>query len=178
MALEFDQPKENEQYVKYVYDDKDRLYLRNVYQLSLTKSGPLNVAINKPKKLIYQDIYIYRNSQTPDEIRRIYQPIIEPPTGTRVGNTLTFTSNIISKSPVYASGFIFDGNIETLMKRAQYPDYRNLMSPPSNSPNTRSFTSNNAIGIITHTRNSASTLYIKAYCMVETGTLFSRTLTL
>ncbi len=177
MALEFDQPKENEQYVKYVYDDKDRLYLRNVYQLSLTKSGPFNVNINKPKKLIYQDIYIYRNSQNPDEIRRIYQPIIEPPTGTRVGSTLTFTSNIISKSTVYASGFIFDGDIETLMKRVQYPDYGRLMTS-SPSTEARGFTGNNAVGIITHTRNSASTLYIKAYCMVETGILFSKTLTL
>jgi len=177
MALEFDQPKENEQYVKYVYDDKDRLYLRNVYQLTLTKSGPLNVSIDKPKKLIYQDLYIYRNSQNPDEIRRIYQPIVEPPTGARVGNNLTFTSNIISKSTVYASGFIFDENIETLMKRAQYPNYSEYRLS-SNISNRRVFEGSSAVGNISHSMTIAPTLYIKAFCMIETGILFSKTLTL
>jgi hypothetical protein len=177
MALDFDQPKENEQYVKYIYDDKDRLYLRNVYELPIIKTGRINVNNTKPKKLLYQDLYIYRNSQNPDEIRRIYQPIITAPAGTRNGNNLTFTSNIVSKSTVNASGFIFDENIDTLMKRAQCPDYNDYRFTTATF-NRRVFTGNNAVGQISYSLTFASTLHIKAFCMIETGILFSKTLTL
>jgi hypothetical protein len=179
MALEFDQPKENEQYVKYVYDDKDRLILRNVYQADVNYSGiRRNRNYKKPKKLLYQDLYTYRNSQTPDYCRRIYQPNIAPPTGTRVGSTVSFETNIISKSKVLASGFMWYTEKDLLMKKAQYPDY-NALYRSSGSANNKTFAEDtNNVGKLNHTITSASTVYVKAYCMLETGILFSKTLTL
>jgi len=39
------------------------------------------------------------------------------------------------------------------------------------------YTGANALGTLTHTLTSASTHYVKAFAQVETGTLFSKTIT-
>jgi len=184
MALDFDQPKENELLVRYVYDDIDRLILRNVYQIDTNTSGLRGGSFprkyTRPKKLLYQDLYTYRNSQTPDYSRRVYQPIIAPPTGTRNGSTVSFSTSIICKSTIYGSGFIWRGSKNDLLLITQAPSYRELASSNTGVflDGRKVFTLESAIGQLNHTITTASTMYIKAFCMIETGILFSRTLEL
>jgi hypothetical protein len=181
MALDFDQPKENELFIKYIYDDMDRLILRNVYEFDFNNNGPgKKRKYIKPKKLLYQDVYKYRNSQSPDDVRRIYQPIIAPPTGTRNGSTVTFTTTINCRSTIKTSGFIWSGDFQSLMFRAQYPKYNDFRSPNDGTftQSTKNYTFQNATGQLTHTITTASTVYVKAFCMIETGILFSKTIQL
>lgn len=184
MALDFDQPKENELLVKYIYDDMDRLILRNVYQIdtntSSLRGGSFPNKYTRPKKLLYQDLYTYRNSQNPDYSRRIYQPVITPPTGTRNGSTVSFSTSIICKSTVYGSGFIWRESKDDLLIITQAPPYKFLAGSNAGvfTSGYKGFTLDSAIGQLNHTITTASTMYIKAYCMIETGILFSKTLTL
>lgn len=180
MALDFDQPKENELFIKYIYDDMDRLILRNVYEFNIGPKAPIKGVILKPKKLLYQDVYRYGNSQNPNIVKRVYQPIITPPTGTRNGSNITFTASFTCKSTVESYGFIWKENLDNLMMTAQYPDYVGLLGESEGTLNTgrRSLLGARGLGQLTHTLTTANTLYIKAYCIIETGILFSKTLTL
>jgi hypothetical protein len=180
MALEFDQPKENELFIKYIYDDMDRLILRNVYEFNVGAKAPIKNTPNKPKKLLYQDVYRYGNNQDPNNVKRIYQPIITPPTGTRNGSNISFTSTFTCRSNVETYGFIWRSSLDQLMMEAQYPsigDFRNT-NPGLLNDGRLVLQNISGLGQVTHTLTTASTLYIKAFCMIETGILFSKTLTL
>jgi hypothetical protein len=180
MALDFDQPKENELFIKYIYDDMDRLILRNVYEFNVGAKAPIKTSPNKPKKLLYQDVYRYGNNQDPNIVKRIYQPIITPPTGTRDGSNISFTSTFTCRSNVERYGFIWRNSLDTLMMEAQYPDIPNYKFDQGATlvSGRRVLQGASGLGQLTHTLTTASTLYIKAFCMVETGILFSKTLTL
>jgi hypothetical protein len=180
MTLDFDQLKENELFVKYIYDDMDRLILRNVYQFNVGAKAPIKTSPIKPKKLLYQDVYRYGNSQDPNSVKRIYQPIITPPVGTRNGSNISFTSTFTCKSNVETYGFVWRDSLNSLMMEAQYPNIPNLKIGTQGTliEGRKVLQGHSGLGSLTHTLVTANTLYIKAFCMVETGILFSKTLTL
>jgi hypothetical protein len=169
-----DRPEPIEGKVTYTYDDHDRLLYRNVYEGDrIDKSSffdnPTPNSINdRPKKLLYQDVYLYNNHGVAD-IKRIYQPVIDI-LGVRDGNDYAaVTAHITSRSKVLGSGFIYSESKESLLSQFLYPQP---------SLGSTSFKGRHAAGTITQTIAINNTLYIKAYAIMETGTLFSKTLTL
>lgn len=181
MNTELDTPEPNESLVTYTYDDYDNLIYRNVYdgdrnsfsrRFGLYNDGfPVSNNTNfAPKKLLYQDVYTYNKTTGQRETRRVYQPIIEI-SGERPSTpTVNVWANIVCRSNVLASGFITSTDKEAFVGQFLYPVQRSLFSA--------GFKGKNATGYITQTFAETATLYIKAYAMIETGVLFSKTLTI
>ena len=199
MIIDENRPEPNEGKVTYTYDHLDRLLYRNVYQGDVPHLRQTNVRSfadsggtgklagqRKPKKLLYQDYYTYNNNGL-RSVRRIYQPIVETPSFSRDANYRPIlTTNIICKSPVIASGFMWiqtydsnEGKIK-LMYKGMYTTNKFVIG---NNPIHLEdevylfrFLVSNAVGSITYTLNSNVTYFVKAWAQVETGTLFSKTI--
>jgi hypothetical protein len=199
MIIDENRPEPNEGKVTYTYDHLDRLLYRNVYQgdvphlrqtseRSYIGSGGTGklAGQRKPKKLLYQDYYTYNNNGL-RSVRRIYQPIVETPSFSRDENDYPIlATNIICKSPVIASGFMWiqagdsnEGKIK-LMYKGMYTTNKFVIG---NNPIHLEddvylfrFLGSNAVGPITYTLNSNATYFVKAWAQVETGTLFSKTI--
>jgi hypothetical protein len=201
MIIDENRPEPNEGKVTYTYDHLDRLLYRNVYQGdvphlravpnggSYTSGSSATGKVagqRKPKKLLYQDYYTYNNNGL-RSVRRIYQPIVEAPSFSRDENDYPILrTNIICKSPVIASGFMWvqtndsnDGKIK-LMYKSMYTTNKFVIG---NNPIHLEddvylfrFLGSNAVGPITYTLNSYAIHFVKAWAQVETGTLFSKTI--
>ena len=200
MIIDENRPEPNEGKVTYTYDHLDRLLYRNVYQGDvphLRQTSGLDASgigggtgklagQRKPKKLLYQDYYTYNNNGL-RSVRRIYQPIVETPSFSRDENDYPIlATNIICKSPVIASGFMWiqagdsnEGKIK-LMYKGMYTTNKFVIG---NNPIHLEddvylfrFLGSNAVGPITYTLNSNATYFVKAWAQVETGTLFSKTI--
>jgi hypothetical protein len=180
-----DKPEENEGLVTYTYDDYDRLLYRNVYQGDRSrrsrfflKSDGFQPTVWEqadkigPKKLLYQDVYSYNNSTGQKEVRRVYQPIIEISGIRDQSGYAVATANIICRSNVFASGFIYDTNKEALLQQFLYPSSERS----DNLYRTATAIGKDGVGTIQTTIQNTATLYVKAYAIVETGTLFSKTI--
>lgn len=203
MIIEENRPEPNEGKVTYTYDHLDRLLYRNVYQGDVPHlrqawsggnySGSTNstgklAGQRKPKKLLYQDYYTYNNNGL-RSVRRIYQPIVEilPAVYDGDQDLNVLKANIICKSPVIASGFIWietndtnEGKIK-LMYKSMYTTnkfvFGGIPFDMGDSVYLFRFLGSNAIGPITHSITpSGPTMHIKAWAQVETGTLFSKTI--
>jgi hypothetical protein len=191
MIIEENRPEPNEGKVTYTYDHLDRLLYRNVYQgdvphLRAVPNGTGKLAgQRKPKKLLYQDYYTYNNNGL-RSVRRIYQPIVETPSFSRDENDYpVLRTNIICKSPVIASGFMWvqtndsnNGKIK-LMYKSMYTTNKFVIG---NNPIHLEddvylfrFLGKNAVGPIAYTLNN-DYYFVKAWAQVETGTLFSKTI--
>lgn len=186
MDTSLDTPEPNEGLVTYTYDDYDRLLYRNVYQTDIktqrsrfSSGSTLNSNTDfKPKKLLYQDVYDYNNLGQ-STVKRVYQPVIEFVSAVRDSSTsaiIILTANITCKSQVVASGFVST----TVSKEALLGAF---LTPNTTSGNdlydTASFRGENAVGTIVHTITqspAAEIIWIKAYAVVATGTLFSKTI--
>ena len=181
----------------YVYDQYDRVYLKNYY-LGITGEthyqGPSQQTkgLREPKKLLYQDIYRYINNTTgqPSKVDRVYQPVISTPVITRNGNNFTVTASVACKSIIIQSGFVYTLSEDELKFHTMYPSPSFLTqgnigsnggrrgSIISPNPNyIHRFTGYNGLGTITWTTTQASTVYVKAFCAIETGVLFSKMVT-
>jgi len=198
MIIEENRPEPNEGKVTYTYDHLDRLLYRNVYQGDAAHKRftgvqddlpqkALIVGERKPKKLLYQDYYTYNNNGL-RSVRRIYQPIVEAPTSTYNSSLSAYTikTNILCKSPVIVSGFMYiqtgdENEAKTkLIYKSMYTPIklvRGFSNDGSLGDNVSSvrFTGKNATGTITHTLPNESH-YLKAFAQIETGTLFSKTI--
>jgi hypothetical protein len=196
MIIDENRPEPNEGKVTYTYDHLDRLLYRNVYQGDAAHkrfTGVLDdqprkaiiVGERKPKKLLYQDYYTYNNNGL-RSVRRIYQPIVEAPTFTFHEGDYTIKTNIICKSPVIASGFMWiqtndsnDAKIKLMYKGMYTPiklvrGYNNDGDLGDNVYSVR-FIGKNATGTITYILPN-NAYYLKAFAQIETGTLFSKTI--
>ena len=165
--------------VTYTYDELDRVYLRNVYKddtvqrargQGVSQQGWVIGGSQKPKELIYQDVHYYNtNIGGLSYIKRIYKPIISTP----VNNSGTITATVSSQSHIIAAGFHYhtDESIfcytviqpKLLTQIYQYWHYT------TNIPLETA---------VTITKASAGAGYYKTFAITETGTLFSRTLTI
>lgn len=166
--------------VTYTYDELDRVYLRNVYKDDTVKrargpqgGGALTLGPQKPKELIYQDIHYY-NTNTGDVsyIKRIYKPHISTP----INDSGTITATVSSESHIIAAGFHYKPTADEkefcfivvqpklLNQLGQYWHYT------TNIPLLSSVTLTKAA--------AASPGYYKTFAVIETGTLFSKTLTI
>ena len=192
MITDENRPEPNEGKVTYTYDHLDRLLYRNVYQgdaphlrQSPTGTGKL-AGQRKPKKLLYQDYYTYNNNGL-RSVRRIYQPIVEilPAVYDGDQDLNVLKANIICKSPVIASGFIWietndtnEGKIK-LMYKSMYTTNKFVFGDnPAHLEDDVylfRFLGSNAVGPITYTLSNAPH-FAKAWAQVETGTLFSKTI--
>lgn len=199
MIIDENRPEPNEGKVTYTYDHLDRLLYRNVYQgdaahrrgTKNTNDNPTVIKVagaRKPKKLLYQDYYTYNNNGL-RSVRRIYQPIVETPTLTLDDNGYTVKANILCKSPIIASGFIWinETNADTAKAKLMYKSMYTQASLAINVYNINPFDlgdgvegirfiGREAVGTISYPLNSGITHYLKAYAQVETGTLFSKTI--
>jgi hypothetical protein len=170
-----DRPEINEGKVTYTYDDNDRLLYRNVYdgdraRRSIFNSGTVGNNLNfKPIKLLYQDVYLYNNAGVCD-IKRIYQPEIDI-TGYRDDDAFARVIAFVTcKSKVLATGFIWNASKENLLESFLYPN-KNLF-------NNADYKGKRAVGELKKTIINFSTIHVKAYVVMETGTLFSKTITI
>lgn len=170
-----DKPEINEGKVTYTYDDNDRLLYRNVYdgdraRRSIFNSGTVGNNLNfKPVKLLYQDVYLYNNAGVCD-IKRIYQPEIDI-TGYRDDDSFArITAYVTCKSKVLATGFIHAESKEDLLQSFLYPN--------QGLYNNADYKGKNAIGELKKLIANFNTIYVKAYVVMETGTLFSKTITI
>jgi len=178
----------------YVYDQYDRVYLKNYYlgntgRVRYRGASSLVKGLKAPKKLLYQDIYRYINNTTgqPSKIDRVYQPVISTPVITRNGNDFTVTASVACKSLIIQSGFVYMLSEDELIFNTVYPSASYLTVGyyggskryytflPSNQ--IQKFTGYNGLGTITWTTTQASTVYVKAFCAIETGVLFSKMVT-
>lgn len=177
--------KEDYNLVTETYDDLDRLIYKNYYRSVVPYIKPgfnyaYGVINKKPKKLLYQDVYIYEGQKRiQSHIKRVYQPIIDFVSFVRVGSTnaVTATANFTCRSIIQASGFIWDANQNKLMNIAfMPPDFLK----GGISSNTTSFIAykeqNVTTGQKVHTVSSSGEIFFKAFAQVETGVLFSKTL--
>lgn len=176
----------NENLVTYTYDEWDRVLYKNVFRIDVPYRSSVNAQNNsiqnipqqdrKPKKLIYQDVYTYKNGtrKVAPSIKRVHQPVIEF-SASRVSNIITLNGDITCRSKVLASGFIWSttGVDATVAEAMMPPNYFKGAA----SATRQIYTGANALGTLTHTLTSASTHYVKAFAQVETGTLFSKTIT-
>lgn len=197
-------PELNANKISYVYDKYDRMYIKNYYVGTVGRGRQkgaraskqtIFVGQRKPKKLLYQDVYRYKDNHSPDFFRidRIYQPVISPveifyesPGG--YPKTKKFRSFITCKSPILGSGFIFfignSGNRQSnLLRRTLYPDW-DVYNPASGNTNTDIilFPGDSGLGEITgqHTKTipGPAGYSVKAFCTIETGVLFSPSISL
>jgi hypothetical protein len=168
------------------YDDWDRLIYKNYYRgVVPSRKGITSPNNKKPKKLLYQDVYVYEGKKRiHSHIKRVYQPMIDFIGLARGGseNTIiTATANFSCGSIILVSGFVWSANQDSLA---------NLMCSPPNflvksfgdEPNalflrgTQKYLENNTLGQKVHSITEAGTVYFKAFAQIETGTLFSKTL--
>ena len=166
----------------YTYDQYDRVYLKNYYLGTIPRSRhsktkpDINLSTHNtvPKKLLYQDVYRYKSNTAnePYFIDRVYQPVISTPVlSVDNNNNLIMTSTVVCKSPIVQSGFIYSDNVNNIATRTLYPDKRfwNL-----GNGYQYSVLGNSGLGKITFIFNYTwNTVYVKAYCTMETGVLFS-----
>jgi len=176
---------ENENLVTYTYDEWDRILYKNVYKTDVPYRSAINAnegniqvldeAVKRPKQLLYQDVYTYKEGmkRVAPTIKRIYQPVIEF-TATRVGSTITMKGSFMCRSKVLASGFIYVTDPEDLKRIIMQPS--NYFKG-TNTPN-RTYRGSEALGTKIHTQNIGSSLSMRAFVQIETGTLFSKTITL
>jgi hypothetical protein len=178
MNKEQDRPEVIEGKVTYTYDDNDRLLYRNVYEgdrigrSTLFADSASFSRQDKPKKLLYQDVYLYNNNGLSD-IKRIYQPTIDIMGVRNDNDAAVITAHITCRSKVLCSGFIYNDDLnpdkESILKKFLYPS--RLLS-------NSQFRGRRAVGTIQTTIPNNVLLHVKAYAMMETGTLFSKTLTI
>jgi len=161
--------------ITYTYDQYDRLYLKNYYLGTVPRARYRRYKSSspKPKKLLYQDVYRYRSNTAnqPYFVDRIYQPVISTPVLTRdASNNITATASVVCKSPIVQSGFIYDYDPNALAVHVLYPSADFWRG--GNNANI----GNNGIGQITLSFNTVtySAVYVRAYCTMETGVLFSK----
>ncbi|MFZ4600635.1 MAG: hypothetical protein ACOYNN_18485 [Terrimicrobiaceae bacterium] len=170
--------------VTYTYDELDRVYLRNVYKddtvqrarnqgfggnsQGLSIGGP-----QKPKELIYQDIHYY-NTNTGDfsYIKRLYKPFMSVPKN--MGGTITAT--VSSQSHIIAAGFHYQNsaNETQFCFRVVQPflltQLNSYWHHTTNIP---------LLSAVTITKSAAGgSGFYKTFAIIETGTLFSKTLTI
>ena len=166
--------------VTYTYDELDRVYLRNVYkddtvqrarnQFGGSGQGSIIGGPQKPKELIYQDIHYY-NTNTGDisYVKRLYKPTISTP----VNDSGTITATVSSESHIIAAGFHYNNNENDfcftviqprLLTQLNYYWYHTTNIP--------------LLSTVTITKASAGVGYYKTFAVTETGTLFSKTLTI
>jgi hypothetical protein len=177
---------ENGNLVTYTYDEWDRILYKNVYKTDVPYRSAINAnngniqnldtSVKRPKQLLYQDVYTYKKGirRVAPAIRRVYQPVIDF-TATKVSNIITLKSSFMCKSKVLASGFIWStSSSDATVGEAMMPP--NYFKGGGNLPR-QVYTGANALGTKIHTINSGSTHYVKAFVQIETGTLFSKTIT-
>jgi hypothetical protein len=166
--------------VTYTYDELDRVYLRNVYKDDTVQrarnpfggsgQGSIIGGPQKPKELIYQDIHYY-NTNTGDisYVKRLYKPTISTP----VNDSGTITATVSSESHIIAAGFHYNSNENDfcftviqprLLTKLNYYWYYTTNIP--------------LLSTVTITKASAGVGYYKTFAVTETGTLFSKTLTI
>ena len=160
--------------ITYTYDQYDRVYLKNYYLGTVPRARYNRTKSNSPfvpKKLLYQDVYRYRSNTAnqPYFIDRIYQPIISTPVLTRNSTVVTATASVTCKSPILQSGFIYDSNTSLLKILTLYPN-AGFWQGGQNK-----LLGNNGMGKITLQFDGGAGVYVKAYCTMETGVLFTKT---
>ena len=178
--------------ITYTYDQYDRVYLKNYYLGITGNVKPQGQSLQTkgiarvPKKLLYQDIYRYSSNTAnqPCSIDRAYQPVISTPVITRNGSNFTATASVACKSIIIQSGFVYMLSQDELAMQTLYPtpNYQtNGSYSPSSKKNYAAPLGNlyklagyNGLGTITWTATQASTVYLKAFCAIETGVLFSK----
>ena len=167
--------------VTYTYDELDRVYLRNVYkddtvQRARSPGGGQGTVIGGPQKLkelIYQDVHYY-NTNTGDfsYIKRLYKPFMSVPKN--LGGTITAT--VSSESHIIAAGFHYKPTADErefcfiVVQPKLLTQLNQYWHHTTNIPLLSSVT-------LTKTA-AASPGYYKTFAVIETGTLFSRTLTI
>jgi len=166
--------------VTYTYDELDRVYLRNVYnddtvQRARAPNGTSQGWViggkeQKPKKLIYQDIHYYNtNTGNISYVKRLYKPTISTP----VNNSGTITATVSSVSHIIAAGFHYSNNENDFCFTVIQP---NLLTRLNSYWH---YTTTIPLGTtVTLTKASAGAGYYKTFAVIETGTLFSKTLTI
>jgi hypothetical protein len=158
--------------ITYTYDQYDRVYLKNYYLGTVPRAryGRYKSSSPIPKKLLYQDIYRYRSNTAnePYFIDRIYQPIISIPVLSRNGNDVTAIASVVCKSPIVQSGFIYNTDVNALAVATMYPGIGFWRG------GINANIGNNGIGQINLLFTDPATVYVKAYCTMETGVLFSK----
>jgi len=166
--------------VTYTYDELDRVYLRNVYKddtvqrarspYPTSSHGLVIGGPQKPKELIYQDVHYY-NTNTGDisYIKRLYKPTISTP----VNNSGTITATVSSESHIIAAGFHYSNNENNFCFTVIQPNLLTRLNSywhyTTNIP---------LLSAVTITKASAGVGYYKTFAVIETGTLFSKTLTI
>jgi hypothetical protein len=201
-----DKPEEFENLVTYTYDHLDRLLYRNVYKedvpyMNVTNPtenwsfpnplGPGSNIVDRPdkrfKKLLYQDVYNYKGkTRLSPTIKRVYQPEISFTGAQRVGSSdsINLIANVTCRSKILASGFVWRNSLDNLRNFIFTPldFYRVFVSNGSsqggNSLNGEAvFGYPNCLGKIQYSFEENDELYVKVFAQIETGTLFSETLT-
>lgn len=188
--------KEDYNLVTETYDEWDRLLYVNYFRSDVPYRGAtggdrglgvLSIPSEdrRPKKLLYQDVYTYKEGtrRVAPAVRRVYQPEIDF-SASRDGSTITLTGHFICRSKVLASGFIWNtaSADRTMLEALASPNYFNGVAtvPDELRANNANqiYRGSNALGTKTHTINSNDTHFIKAFVQIETGTLFSKTITI
>lgn len=169
--------------VTYTYDELDRVYLRNVYKDDTVQRarGVPNTSgqgvpfggPQKPKELIYQDVHYYNtNIGGISYIKRIYKPHI----GTPKNVSGTITATVSSQSHIIAAGFHYKPT-------ADQKEFCFIVVQPKLLPNLSQYwhytTNIPLLSSVTLTKTAAASPgYYKTFAVIETGTLFSKTLTI
>lgn len=170
--------------VTYTYDELDRVYLRNVYkddtvQRARNQYIPNNSSRGlviggpqKPKELIYQDVHYYNtNTGGISYVKRLYKPYLTTPVN--AGGTITAT--VSGQSHIIAVGFHFKSS-------AQEKEFCFTVIQPFLLTQLNSYwhhTTNIPLQTpVTITKASAGAGFYKTFAVIETGTIFSKTLTI
>ena len=167
--------------VTYTYDELDRVYLRNVYKDDTVQRARYpgvpnyylqgqTIAPQKPKELIYQDVHYY-NTNTGDisYVKRLYKPTITTP----VNNGGTITATVSSVSHIIAAGFHYNNDETNFCIGVIQPKLLTQLGSYWH------YTTSIPIGTaVTLTKSSAGAGFYKTFAIIETGTLFSPTLTI
>lgn len=172
-------PDINSNKITYTYDSYDRLYLKNYYLGTVgRKKGSWYGFKGQriPKKLLYQDIYRYKSNVGNGVMRidRVYQPVISIPVLTRVGSNVTSSTTIFCKSPILGSGFVMGLSEQELNGYTLYPSPGMFRPIDLSSFHFRVFVGNQGLGELSWSFTQASTVYIRAFCTIETGLLFTK----
>lgn len=180
--------KEDYNLVTETYDEWDRLLYVNYFRSDVPYRGATGGGVQyippgdrRPKKLLYQDVYTYKEGtrRVAPSVRRVYQPEIGF-SASRDGSTITLTGHFICRSKVLASGFIWNTTSadRTMLEALTPQNYFKPNQTPIPDITRQVYTGSNALGTKTHTINSNDTHFIKAFVQIETGTLFSKTITI
>lgn len=166
--------------VTYTYDELDRVYLRNVYKDDTVQrarttyggSGSQGFTIGgpqKPKELIYQDVHYYNtNTGGVSYVKRIYKPTLTTP----VSSNGTITATVSSQSHIIAAGFHFNSDENLFCYQVIQPRLLTQLNSYWH------FTTNiPLLSSVLLSKAGAGPGYYKTFAITETGTLFSKTLT-